>query len=163
MSRGRCRKGYKLSELSALEKGLLSETQRDFPVCSRPYAELGRRTGCSEDEAYDTLESLRERGFIRRIGGVFDSVHLGYKSELVAMEVQPERLCDVAQIVNQCGGVTHNYEREDDYNLWFTITRENGADLDRTVCEIEGCVKPEGTLRLPARRKFKVRVVLPME
>ncbi|MCK5556894.1 MAG: Lrp/AsnC family transcriptional regulator, partial [Candidatus Hydrogenedentes bacterium] len=53
-------------KLSLFERKLLGEVQRAFPVCSHPYAELGERVACTEQEAYDAIQSLRQRGFIRR-------------------------------------------------------------------------------------------------
>ena len=148
-------------ELVPLERKLLHETQQAFPVCSRPYAELARRVGCSEQEAYDTIQSLRHRGIIRRIGGVFDSATLGYTGELVAMKVARDRLDEVAQRVNEYEGVTHNYERQGEYNLWFTITAKTRSELDRFVAEVTNHPRVEDILRLPASRVFKSRVVLP--
>ena len=148
-------------KLSAVERRLLDEAQRGFPVCSRPYAELGRLVGCSEEEAYDIIQNLRQRGIIRRIGGIFDSGMLGYTSELVAMKVPRHRLDEVAQLVNEYEGVTHNYERDGEYNLWFTITAKARSELNRCVAEIKGRTGVNEILRLPASRMFKSRVVLP--
>jgi len=148
--------------LSTLERKLLNDVQRAFPVCSRPYAELGERVGCAEQEAYDAIQSLRQRGLIRRIGGIFDSAELGYASELVAMKVPPQRLEQVARIVSEYGGVTHNYERDGDYNLWFTVGEETRGRLERVLADIESRTGINEVLRLPTIREFKVRVVLPI-
>ena len=148
-------------KLSALERRLLDEAQRGFPVCSRPYAELGRRVGCSEREAYDTIQNLRQRAIIRRIGGIFNSGMLGYTSELVAMNVPRERLDEVAQVVNEYAGVTHNYERDGEYNLWFTISAKTRSELERCVAEIRDRTGVDAILRLPASHVFKSRVILP--
>jgi len=150
-------------KLSALERKLLDEAQHAFPVCSRPYAELGGRVGCGEQEAYKAIQDLRQRGIIRRIGGIFDSAALGCATELVAMKVPAERIEKVAQTVNEYTGVTHNYEREGDYNLWFTITQETRSDLDRVVGDIKNRTEVGQMLRLPATRRFKTSVILPLE
>ena len=149
-------------DLSTLQRKLLNDVQRAFPVCSRPYAELGARAGCAEQEAYDAIQSLRQRGLIRRIGGIFDSVELGYASALVAMKVPPERLEQVARIVSEYEGVTHNYERDGDYNVWFTVGEKTRGRLERVLADIENRTGIKDVLRLPATRKFKVRVVLPI-
>lgn len=155
--------GEEAGTLSPLERRLLDEAQRAFPVCPSPYAELGKRVGCSEQEAYDTVQRLRERGIIRRIGGIFNSGALGYTSELVAMKVPRERIEQVASLVNEYHGVTHNYEREDDeYNLWFTITAETRSELDQIVGDLEKCTGVEDMIRLPAPRVFKTSVILPI-
>lgn len=148
--------------LSLMERKLLDKVQRAFPACSRPYAELGERVGCTEQEAYDAIRSLRQRGLIRRIGGIFDSAALGYVSELIAMKVPRERLDQVAQVVNEYQGVTHNYEREGDYNLWFTIGQETRSELDRILADIESRTGVKEMLRLPTSRRFKIKVILPI-
>lgn len=156
--------GDEAGTFSPLERKLLDEAQSAFPVCSRPYAELGNRVGCSEQEAYDTVRRLRERGIIRRIGGIFNSGALGYTSELVAMKVPGERIEDVASIVSEYHGVTHNYEREgDEYNLWFTITADTRRELDQIMGDIQKRTGIEHIMRLPARRVFKTSVMLPMD
>ena len=152
-----------ISKLSPLERKLLDEVQRAFPVCSRPYAELGRRVGCSEQEAYDTVRSLRERAIIRRLGGIFNSAALGYAGELVAMKVPPDRLEEVAGVVSEHDGVTHNYEREGEYNLWFTVTAKTRSDLDAAITRITDRARVEDVLRLPASRVFKIGVILPIK
>jgi DNA-binding Lrp family transcriptional regulator len=87
---------------------------------------------------------------------------LGYASELVAMKVPRERLDEVAQLVNGYEGVTHNYERDGEYNLWFTITASTRAELDRCVAEVRERSRVGDILLLPASRVFKSRVVLPL-
>jgi len=152
------------ARFSPLERRLMDEAQRAFPVCSRPYAELGKRAGCSEQDAYAAIQRLRERGVIRRIGGIFNSVALGYTSELVAMNVTRERMEQVASLVNEYNGVTHNYEREDDeYSLWFTITAKTRSELDKIVGDIEKRTGVEDMMRLPAPRVFKTSVILPID
>jgi DNA-binding Lrp family transcriptional regulator len=156
--------GDEAATLSPLERKLLDESQRTFPLCSRPYAVLGERVGCSEQEACDTVQRLRERGIVRRIGGIFNSGALGYTSELVAMKVPAERMEKVASIVSEYNGVTHNYEREgDEYNLWFTITAETRTELDQVFSDIKKRTGVEDIMRLPARRVFKMSVILPID
>jgi len=149
--------------LGLLERKLLDEAQRAFPVCPRPYAELGARVGCSEREAYDTVRSLRERGIIHRVGGIFNSAALGYAGELVAMKVAAERLEEVAGIVSDQEGVTHNYQRQGEYNLWFTVTAKTRSDLDLVIARIVERTGVEDVLRLPASRVFKIGLILPVK
>ncbi len=122
--------------LSELERRLLDEFQRDFPLCSDPWRELGHRLGASEAEVLRTLRSLRERGLIARVGAVLRPNRVG-ASTLAAMAVPDERLEEVAAIVNSFTEVNHNYEREHRFNLWFVAGAPSEAVLLDTLREIE--------------------------
>jgi len=122
--------------LSALEKRLLNDYQRDFPLSPAPYADLARELGVSEAEVMDTLRRLTERNAISRIGPVFRPKRIGV-STLAAMAVPDERLEEVARMVSAYVAVNHNYEREHRYNLWFVITAPDDDQLQAVLHEIE--------------------------
>ncbi len=111
--------------MDSTDKKLLNRIQSDFPVESRPFQALGEELEISEDEVIERIKSLKEQKIIRRLGGVFDSKKLGYQSTLIAMRVPPEKIEETAQVVSAYDGVTHNYERQDVYNLWFTLICES--------------------------------------
>ncbi len=143
--------------LEKLEERVLDVIQQDFPISSHPYKELGDRFGVSEDEVFGAVQSLCERGIIRRLGGSFDSRKIGYKSTLAALSVSPERLDEVVAMLNSYPGVTHNYEREEDYNVWFTLIAPSDEVIDSTIAEIsERAGSP--VLNLPATHIFKSKV-----
>lgn len=131
--------------------------QEDFPLVEAPYAELGRRLGISEGEVLERLEKIKGEGIIRRIGAVFDLRRLGYASTLCAMQVPEERLAEVAAVVNSFPGVTHNYLREDLYNMWFTLIGPCRRHLEKVITSIEGRTRLP-VLELPAERSYKIRV-----
>lgn len=83
-----------------IDKNLLSIIQKDFPVCSRPFQEIGEKLGITEDETVARLSELKEQGIIRRLGAIMDSRKLGYKSTLCAMEVPSDNLSQVVKVVN---------------------------------------------------------------
>ena len=107
------------------DKKLLDMMQQDFPVSATPWKELAERLGITEEEALTRVKNLTDEGIVRRIGAVIDSRALGFTSCLLAMKVPSERMEEVASLINTCEGVTHNYERDDEYNLWFTLTSES--------------------------------------
>ncbi|UCD58809.1 MAG: Lrp/AsnC family transcriptional regulator [Candidatus Hydrogenedentota bacterium] len=140
-----------------LEQRVLEIIQQKFPIASRPYEELARQLGVTEDEAFGAVESLCRKGVIRRLGGSFDSRKVGYKSTLVALSVPESRLEEIVQIVNSYPGVTHNYEREGEYNVWFTLIAESEKEIERNIEEIKGRTGV-ATLNLPATHLFKIKV-----
>ncbi len=118
------------------EKRLLNNYQRDFPLCSRPYAELATELGISEDEVIDHLQRLQENKTISRVGPVFRVNTVG-ASSLAAMAVPEDELEEVAKLVSSYAAVNHNYEREHTFNLWFVLTSPSEEELLATLDDIE--------------------------
>jgi len=137
---------------------ILRIIQEGFPLVSRPYAVIGEKAGCSEQEAFRRVMALKEAGVIRRIAASFDSRRLGYVSTLVGMRVPEKHLERVAHIVNGFPQVTHNYQREGPLNLWFTVLAESEERLRRTLDEIKGAAPEAEMFDFPAKRVFKLRV-----
>ncbi|MDR7867178.1 MAG: AsnC family transcriptional regulator [Sporomusaceae bacterium] len=149
--------------LNDFDKQLLNIIQSDIPLVSRPFAVLAERLGADEATVIERLRFLRENGFIRRIGPFFDSARLGYVSTLVALAVEPDDLPAVAAAVNAYPGVTHNYEREGAYNLWFALLSPNMAAQERVLAAVGGLPGIKRLLNLPATKKFKVNVRFTLE
>jgi DNA-binding Lrp family transcriptional regulator len=145
------------------DKRLLNAIQSDFPLVSRPFEALGRRVGLTEDEVIARLGELKRRKIVRQIGGIFDTRSLGYKSSLVAMRVPPDRLERVAEAVNGHPGVSHNYQRDHAFNLWFTIAVPPASDLGWTVDRLHEMAGADSTRLLPTLRLFKIGVQFDME
>lgn len=146
-----------MATVEKFEQKVLEVIQQEFPIVSRPYEELARRLGSTENEVFEAVQDLCAKGIIRRLGGSFDSRKVGYKSTLVGLSVPEDRLEEVVEIVNSYPGVTHNYEREEKYNVWFTLIEESSEVVERTLAEIE--TKTEVTpLNLPATHIFKIKV-----
>ncbi|MGI9952951.1 AsnC family transcriptional regulator [Moorellaceae bacterium AZ2] len=146
-----------------LDRRLLNLIQQDFPITGRPYLEIGRRLNLSEGEVINRLEKLKRAGIIRRIGAVFDLRRLGYVSTLCALKVPPGRLKEVAEVVNSFPGITHNYLREHEYNMWFTLIGPSRQHLERIMEEIKERTGLTELLELPAERSFKIRVNFNLE
>ncbi|HET6455642.1 MAG TPA: AsnC family transcriptional regulator [Armatimonadota bacterium] len=144
--------------MDEVDKGLLNIIQTDFPIASRPYQVLGERLGISEEEALGRVRALVESGIIRRIGPSFDTRKLGHVSTLVAAKVPAERLEEVAGIVSSFPQVTHNYGRDFEYNLWFTIIAKDDSEIKRTLDKIKAETGVSDMHELPAKRMFKIKV-----
>ena len=138
---------------------LLDALQTDFPICERPYAALGERFGLSEGECYRRVCALREKGVIRRIGAAFNSRALGYVSTLVAFAVGEEAVDDAAAVVSASPFVTHNYRREGEFNLWFTLVAPSREKIDEVVEELRAGTAAKKAMELSSRRAYKLRAV----
>jgi len=148
-------------DLDLFDRRILSELQRDIPLTSNLWSEIGERVGLNEGELLSRLIRLRESGLIRKIRPVIDAKRIGLEaSTLVGVRVPRERVEEVARIVNGYVEVSHNYEREHEYNLWFTLTARDRDELKRILGEIRRRIGVgEGDiLDLPTRRVFKIKV-----
>ncbi|MDI6870141.1 MAG: hypothetical protein QME79_02070 [Bacillota bacterium] len=148
------------------ERRLLSLAQSRFPLVAEPYAALAREAGWAEDEVRARLQEWLSNGLIRRLGAVFDSRRLGYKSTLLAAGVPAAEVEAVAAEINAWPGVTHNYLRDDagtGYNLWFTLTVGPGQTLAEEVGAIACRVGLANLIVLPATRMFKIKVEFPLD
>jgi DNA-binding Lrp family transcriptional regulator len=146
-----------------IDRHLLDVVQVEFPLAERPFALLGAGVGIDEQEALRRIAHLkRPGGPIRQISAIFDSFTLGYDSTLVAARYAPEHLATAAKIVCQHPGVSHCYERNSRYNLWYTLAvpPTSGLGLDRTVERLHELSGAERTRKLPTLRLFKIGVVL---
>ena len=148
-------------KLDTLDKELLQHLQDKFPLAKRPWAEIGKRLGITEEEVLSRSERLSSDGVIRKLRTILNGQKVGgCASTLMAMRVPAEKMEKVVSIVNEYMSVTHNYQREHDYNLWFTVTTCGGKDLRSTVDEIKGRtgIPDSDVLDLPTTRVFKVDV-----
>ncbi len=141
-----------------IDRRLLNTIQSDFPINERPYDVLGERLGMSPDEALSRVRALVDAGIIRKLGPSFDTRRLGHVSALVAAKVRPDRLQEAARIVSEYPEVTHNYGRDFEYNLWFTLVCESDGRLDALIEEIKSKAGILSIHKLPAQRVFKIKV-----
>jgi DNA-binding Lrp family transcriptional regulator len=151
--------------LDELDKRLLNLMQGSFPLAPRPYAEVATLAEVPEDEVLKRVERLLDERIIRQVTPIFDTRVLGYKSMLVAARVDPENPHRAAKIVNSHPGVSHNYLRNHEFNMWFTIAVEPDSKLglDGTLEVIQRETGAESIRQLPTLRLFKIRMDLEME
>jgi siroheme decarboxylase len=148
--------------MDTLDRKILDIIQTNFPLVPRPYAEVGRILGLTEAETLARVRALKEKGVIRRIGANFQSRKLGWCSTLCAAKVPTERLDEFVDEVNRHPGVTHNYLRKHDYNVWFTFIGPSWEDVTSTLAAITEKTGIE-ILNLPAEKMYKIKVDFPME
>lgn len=124
-------------DLDDADRALLDTLQQSLPLVSRPFMEVARRLGISEDEVLSRLRRLLASGVLRRIGPVLSLKAAGGERTLAAMRVSPERLEEAAALVNNFEAVSHNYEREHEYNLWFVVSSDDPTEPARVLREVE--------------------------
>ena len=139
------------------DKLLLNRIQSDFPVSSRPWAIIADEFCLSEDEVIHRVRRLKSDGIIRRIGGNFVPGKLGYVSTLCAAKVPKEKISAFAGAVNRYTGVTHNYVRENGYNVWFTFIAPSMETIEKNLKEITRKTGVMEIINLPATHVFKIK------
>jgi siroheme decarboxylase len=165
IAKTRSRKDGAAVPLDEHDKRLLNLLQGSFPLAERPYAEVARLAELSEDEVLRRTRRLLDERIIREVTPIFDTRVLGYSSMLVAAKVDSEHPWRAAKIINSHPGVSHNYLRDHDFNLWFTIATEPGSKLglDGTLDVLAELTGAESVRQLPTLRLFKIRMDLEME
>lgn len=148
-------------ELNEIERRILNLIQEEFPISSRPYSVIGRSLGMKEKQVMEIVKSLKERGYIRRIGPVLERRNLKLFSYLCATTVEDDKIEEVVKEINRHKGVTHNYERDGKPNLWFTITGETKEELDLFLDSIENSFGIK-IHRFPEIRVFKIKTIFPV-
>jgi siroheme decarboxylase len=170
---GSTRHGPKLRErkhgaaipLTELDKRLLNLMQGRFPIAERPYAAVAQEAGISEQQAIARVKELIEERIIRQVTPIFDTRALGYSSMLVAAKVDPENPWRAANVINEHPGVSHNYLRNHEFNIWFTIATapDSPLGLDQTLEVLGRRAGAESIRQLPTLKLFKIRMDLEME
>ncbi len=161
----RSRKGGSAVPLDDLDKRLLNLMQGNFPIARRPFAHIADLAEVGEDEVLRRAARLLDERIIREITPIFDTRVLGYRSMLVAARVDAENPWRAAKIINSHPGVSHNYLRDHDFNLWFTIATEPDSQLglEGTLELLQRLTGAESVRELPTLRLFKIRMDLEME
>ncbi|MEK6682143.1 MAG: AsnC family transcriptional regulator [Nitrospirota bacterium] len=149
--------------MDKIDKQILNKIQTDFPVAERPYKVIAEEFGLTEEAVISCVKKLKESGIIRRLGATFDSRRLGYTSTLVSAKVPVEKISDVTALINKYPGVTHNYLRENNYNIWFTLIAPSKEAIERILKTISDKTGIEEIRSLPAVNFFKVKVNFEME
>ncbi|XPV75278.1 MAG: AsnC family transcriptional regulator [Desulfovibrio sp.] len=148
--------------MDAIDKEILGIIQSGFPLVPRPYAEIAETVGTTEEDVTKRVSALREDGVIRRIGANFQSRKLGWHSTLCAAKVPEDKMDEFVAEVNQHSGVTHNYLRENEFNIWFTYI---GPSKEEVIATLDSITEKTGikVLYLPATKLFKIKVDFKMD
>lgn len=137
-------------------KNILNRIQADFPIHPRPYKILAEELGLSENQLIDEIKQMKQKMIIRRIGGNFSPDRLGFYSTLCAARVDADKIELFAATVNMFSGVTHNYQRDHQYNIWFTFIAPSIQEIERNLEIISQKTGVTEILNLPATHVFKI-------
>lgn len=151
-----------LSSLGESDKELLNEIQWTFPLVTRPFDAIAKKFDTTPEIIKEKLNHLKEIGVLRQLSAIFDTRKLGYTSSLVAMEIENDKLDYVASQINRHPGVSHNYERDHQFNLWFTLAVPPGADLKIELEKFNSLKGIKKVRMLPTLQLFKIGVKLDM-
>ncbi len=143
--------------LDSIDKVVLNRIQSGFPVEKRPFKVLADELNLSENEVIDRVKKLKENGIIRRIGANFVPEKLGFVSTLCAAYVPDDKIEFFASFVNKYSGITHNYLRDNKFNIWFTFIAESEKKIEQELENISKYTDVDNILNLPAIKLFKIR------
>ena len=161
----RSRKDGAAVPLDATDRRLMNLLQSRFPLDPEPYLRIGEEAGLELEEVKTRTQRLLHARIVREITPIFDTRALGYSSMLVAAKVDSENPHRAAKIINSHPGVSHNYLRTHEFNLWFTIATppDSKLGLDGTLEVLQGLTGAESIRQLPTLTLFKINMNLEME
>lgn len=142
--------------MDEIDKKILNILQKEFPLEERPFQIVAEKCGISEEEALLRIQKMKDDGIIRRIGAVFDGAKLGRVSTLCAARVPQDKLEKFVSAVNENKGVTHNYLRDNEYNVWFTLNAATAKELESFLSDLKKKTGVIDILDMRAVKTFKI-------
>lgn len=139
------------------DRSILNRIQSDFPITPRPFLAIANDLGFSENEVLKRVTKLKKKGIIRRIGGNFVPEKLGFVSTLCAAKVPNKKIDRFAKTVNRYTGVTHNYQRDNKYNVWFTFIAPSMDEIEKNLKQISEDTGVKDIINLPSTKVYKIK------
>ena len=146
-----------MAPLDDTDRAIINHIQSDFPLTKRPFKAIADDLGLTEQDVIERIQRLKQNDIIRRIGGNFVPEKLGFVSTLCAARVPADKIELFAQTVNHYPGVTHNYQRDNEYNIWFTFIAPSMDQIEANLAEISKATGIDDILNLPATKVFKIK------
>jgi DNA-binding Lrp family transcriptional regulator len=143
--------------MDATDKAIINRIQSDFPIDARPYRVIAQQLNLEEKDVINRIKAMKDKGIIRRMGGNFVPHKVGFVSTLCAAKVPEDKIDDFAAVVNRYTGVTHNYQRDNDFNIWFTFIAESRDEIARNLDQISQKTGVDSILNLPATKVYKIK------
>jgi DNA-binding Lrp family transcriptional regulator len=154
--------GKESDNLDPTDKAILRLVQSGLPIDERPFLKLGQKLGLDESEIISRLAALKEKGVIRRIGGNFDSASLGWAATLCAAKAPADKFDRFVAAVNAFPGVTHNYRRDHEYNVWFTFIAPDMERIEANLAQLSQDTGVTDICSMPSIQKYKIKVDFPV-
>jgi DNA-binding Lrp family transcriptional regulator len=144
--------------MEEIDSRILRELQDNFPLSERPYEIMAEKLQLSAEQLWTRVRRMLDEGIIRRMGASFDSKKLGFSSTLAAVSVEAELVDRASQVIGQFPEVTHNYLRNDTFNIWFTLIAADEERIESVLEEIRTSLSlaKSAVLNLPVKRLFKL-------
>ena len=146
-----------MQPIDDVDRTILNRIQSDFPMTKRPFLSIAENLDLSESDVIKRLEQLKKKGIIRRIGGNFVPEKLGFVSTLCAAKVPEDKIEGFTRTVNRYPGVTHNYQRDNKYNIWFTFIAQSMDEIKGNLEDISRDTGVKEIINLPATKMYKIR------
>lgn len=145
-----------------MREEILTRIQKRFPLVARPFLEIAQELNSSEEEVLKILNEEKKANIIRQTSAIFDTKRLGYKSSLVSFKIDEEEIGSAVKILNSHPGISHNYERDHDFNIWFTLAVAPNSilGLEKTVEILAKLTRAREYIILPTLKLFKINVKL---
>jgi len=145
-----------------MKQEILSRIQKKFPLVPKPFEAIANELGMTEAEVLSILQEEKANKIIRQTSAIFDTKRLGYTSSLVAFKIAPEKIDAAVEVINAHPGISHNYERNHDFNIWFTlaVAPDSRLGLEKTLEILAKETEAEDYIMLPTLKLFKISVKL---
>lgn len=152
-----------MGEMDAVNRKLINLLQKGLPLEKNPYGILAAQLEISRAEVLERIQDLFGKGYIRRLGGVFNNSSMGYASILFGIRVSEDILEPVTAYINSFQGVTHNYQRNDLLNVWFTFSFSDPAEKESLVQGLKERFNIQEIFEFPKLRNYKLNVYFDLE
>jgi len=141
---------------------ILYRVQKNFPLTKKPFEQIAKELGTTEEIVLNILKKEKENNIIRQTSAIFDTKKLGYTSSLVAFEIEEKDIDDAVKILNSHPGISHNYERNHSFNIWFTlaVAPNSKSNLEETIEILSKLTQAKNYIVLPTLKLFKISVKL---
>jgi len=145
-----------------MKQEILSRIQKKFPLVAKPFEAIANELDMSEEEVLSILQKEKEDKIIRQTSAIFDTKRLGYTSSLVAFKIPADKIDAAVKIINAHPGISHNYERNHEFNIWFTlaVAPDSKLGLEKTLEILAKITEAEDYIMLPTLKLFKISVKL---
>lgn len=145
--------------MNELDKKILNCIQEGIPINKDPFLDIANILEIDKKLLIERLQNLKKENIIRRFGAVIDVNKAGIVSSLAGIKVSDSNITQVADFINRYDEVTHNYQRESDYNIWFTIMASSDVSLNEIFNEVLKQKGVEKGINLKSEKKYKTKVI----